>query len=598
MEMRTSLTPLILAVALAGAGGCRSKPLTTGEKMPSTSKPEDAVGTMESQAPSSQFAALGRVQEQLEKFEPYTMKWNHDLLGEADAAMLHHLIEAARLMDEIFLRQVSGHNEQLRMDLSTTTDPGKDDISHFFKIMFGPYDRLDHNRPFINVPRKLAGATFYPANMDKEEFEKWIEEHPQDRDAFTAPYTIITRDEKTRLAAVPYSEHYRAWLGPAADHLRKAAGYSSNESLQRFLESRADAFGSNDYFQSDMDWVNVEDHLIDVTIGPYEVYEDELFGYKAAFEAYICVRDPAQSEKLETIKEHLLDMEKNLPIPPEHHNLDRGRKSPVAVVDLVFSAGDAKAGIQTLAFNLPNDEKVREHPDGGAKKVILRNMMNAKFDVVMKRIAPLVTADDQVDLVTFEQFFNHTLVHEISHSLGPGSIVKNGKKTDVNGELKELYSTIEEAKADTLGMFNSIYLADRGFFSADSKARIYVTFMAGTFRSVRFGATEAHGKANVIIFNYLVEKGAYVKDATSGKFGVDMEKIDDAVKSLAHDLLIIEAMGDYDGARSFMDKYGTMSADMKALVDVIGKAEIPVDIEPVFEITPYEAPPTTVTQAP
>lgn len=586
----------ILVGAMLAAGGCR-QPKKQPEEGPMAEKPAVAEKQPEDR-PETQFAALPRVRRQLEKFAPYEMRWNRDLLSEHHAAMLHHLIEASRIMDELFLRQVSNRNVQIRADLSRTDDPGKEDISHYFRIMFGPYDRLDHDRPFINVPRKLPGATFYPGNMDKGEFEKWIEEHPEDEEAFTSPYTIITRTEEKRLAAVPYSEHYADWLEPAAEHLREAAGYAENESLATFLESRAEAFETNEYFQSDMDWVNVRGHLIDVTIGPYEVYEDELFGYKAAFESYVCLRDPEQSDRLEEIKRYLLDMEKNLPIPAEHRNLDRGRKSPVAVVDLIFSAGDAKAGIQTLAFNLPNDEKVREHPDGGAKKVILRNMMNAKYDVVMKEIAPIVTAEDQLDDVAFEQFFNHTLMHEISHSLGPGTIVKDGEETDVNRELKELYPTIEEAKADTLGMYNSIFLIDEGFFDEEIRERVYVTFMAGTFRSVRFGDDEAHGKANVMIFNYLVDRGAYVEDEQTGRFRVDHEKMEDAVRSLAHDLLMIEALGDYDAARAFIAEYGTMSAGMKRLVEEIGRADIPVDIEPVFDIDEFEAPPPEHTTAP
>lgn len=598
MRHETLAMALALVCCSTSTPGCKPKAQKTGEEMSGKQTTPEKKPEKVGAAQQTQFAALDRVEKQLTKFEKYEMKWNRDLLGENHPAMLHHLIEASRIMDELFLRQVSQRNVQIRKDLEMTDDPGKAVIQHYFKIMFGPYDRLDHNRPFINVPRKLKGATFYPANMDREEFEKWIQDHPEDEKAFTNPYTIITRTDQEPLKAIPYSEHYARWLQPAAQHLRKAAGYSDNESLARFLESRADAFESNDYFQSDMDWVNVKDHLIDVTIGPYEVYEDELFGYKASFESYICIRDPEESARLQSIKEHLLDMEKNLPIPEEHQNLERGKKSPVAVVDLIYSAGDAKAGIQTLAFNLPNDEKVREHPDGGAKKVILRNMMNAKYDVIMKQIAPLVTVDDQLEDVAFEQFFNHTLMHEMSHSLGPGTIVKDGEETNVNRELKELYPTIEEAKADTLGMYNSIYLIEKDFFDEKTRPRVYVTFMAGTFRSVRFGANEAHGKANVMIFNYLVEKGAYVKDEKTGKFSVDMEKIDGAVRDLAHDLLMIEALGDYEAARSFIEKYGTMSPEMKALVDAIGKARIPVDIEPVFDVDEFEAPPSDITEAP
>ncbi|MBW2260431.1 MAG: peptidase [Deltaproteobacteria bacterium] len=578
---RWTCTTLLAAALVATTAACKPKTQPKGEEMPT---PEEPEVTPEVEKPTSQFAAWERIQKQLTKFEQYKLEWSRGPLTDGHRAMLKELFAAADLMDEMFLRQVSRRNVQLRVDLERSDDPGKEDIAHYFRIMFGPYDRLDHNRPFINVPRKLKGATFYPANMDKAEFEKWIEEHPGDEQAFRAPFTVLTRTKEKRLAAVPYSEHYKEWLEPAAAHLRTAASHAENESLKTFLESRAEAFGSNDYFRSDMDWVNVKDHVIDVTIGPYEVYEDELLGYKAAFEAYICIRDPERSAQLEEIKNHLPEMESNLPIPEEHQNKNRGAKSPVAVVDLIYSAGDAKAGVQTLAFNLPNDEKVREHKNGGAKKVILRNMMHGKYDVIMKRIAPIVTAEDQAGKVTFEQFFNHTLMHEISHSVGPGTIVKEGEKTEVSKEIKELYPTIEEAKADTLGMYNSIFLIEKGYFPEDVRENIWVTFMAGTFRSVRFGANEAHGKANVIIFNYLVEKGAYIRDEQTGKFAVEFDKIEAAVKDLAHDLLMLEALGDYEGSKAFIEKYGTMSKDMKALVDQVNEADIPVDIEPIFDI--------------
>lgn len=584
------MTRRICAVLLAAAWmalaaqGCKPKTLKQGEEM--TNPPESDEGKPAQEAdpgPKSQFAAWDRIRDQIEKFEPYKLTWNREPLTDEHMAMLRELIAAADLMDEAFFRQVSHRNVQIRIDLERLEDPGKEDISHYFRIMYGPYDRLDKNRPFINLPRKLKGVTYYPANMDKAEFEKWIEEHPGDEEDFRGPFTVLTRTKEKRLAAVPYNEHYKEFLEPAAEHLRNAAAHADNASLKKFLLSRAGAFGSNDYFQSDMDWVNVKDHLIDVTIGPYEVYEDKFLGYKAAFEAYICIRDPEQSQQLETIKNYLPEMEANLPIPEEHQNKKRGKKSPVAVVDLIYSAGDARAGVQTLAFNLPNDEKVREHKDGGAKKVILRNMMNGKYTSVMNKIAPIVTAQEQVQKVTFEQFFNHTLMHEISHSLGPGTIVKGGEETEVSKEIKELYPTIEEAKADTLGMYNSIFLIEKGFFPAEVRENIFVTFMAGTFRSVRFGANEAHGKANVIIFNYLVEKGAYVKDDHE-RFKVDFEKVEAAVRDLAHDLLMIEALGDYDAAKAFIEKYGTMGKDMQALLDEVNEAHIPVDVEPIFDI--------------
>jgi len=587
---RSSFTATLLAAfLLLQAHGCKQKPAAEEETMPIETYGATTAEEEPAPPPDTKFMAWQYVKDTIEKFEPHEMSWNRDLLDDRQKAALWHLVEASRLMDEIFLRQVSLRNAQIRTDLEKSDDPAAEDLLHLFGIMAGPYNRLEHNKPFINVPNKRKGATFYPGNMTKDEFEEWIAGNPDVEESFRGPFHVIRRTEEKRLVAVPYSREYAEWLEPAAEHLREAAALVDNPSLARYLESRADAFGSNDYFQSDMDWVNVKDHTLDVTIGPYEVYEDELLGYKAAFESYVCLRDPEQSRELEKIKEYLPAMEENLPIPEEHQNKKRGAKSPVAVVDLIYSAGDAKAGVQTLAFNLPNDETVREHPEGGAKKVILRNMMNGKFDAIMTKISPMVTTPEQVEKVTFDQFFGHTLMHEISHSLGPGTIVKDGEETEVSRELKELYPTIEEAKADTLGMYNSIYLVEQGFFDPGIRESVYITFMAGTFRSVRFGANEAHAKANIIIFNYLVEKGAYQDDG-GGRFRVDMDEIDGAVRDLAHDLLMLEATGDYEGSRSFIEKYGTMSPTMEALVDAINDADIPVDIEPVFDLEGIEKP--------
>jgi hypothetical protein len=516
--------------------------------------------------------------ERIAVYAPFDMEVPHGLLDERDEETLRELYLAAKVMDELFLRQVSGENVALRDKVYAT---GNEDLITFFDLNFGPWDRIGDNSPFIGQSEKPLGADFYPIDMTKEEFEAWIEEHPEEREAFESEFTVIRRTGEGGLEAVPYSVEYSELLGEAAAHLERAADLSKNESLSNYLNLRAKAFKTDDYFESDMAWMDVENNLLDVTIGPYEVYEDNLFNYKAAFEAFICVRDPEESKKLDGLKGYLLELEGNLPIPDEHKNMERGTDSPISVVDIVFTAGDTKAGVQTIAFNLPNDERV--HEAKGSKKVMLRNMCRAKFEKILKPIAGVVLAPEMMPYVTFEAYFNHILLHEFSHGLGPGRIVlPDGTETTSDKALKENHSVIEEAKADVVGQYNFYYLIGEGFYDDRLEMETAVTFLAGFFRSVRFGAESAHGRANMIAFNYLKEKGAYLQDEATGLWSVDLAKAKNAVRDLSTEILMLQAMGDYGGSREFIDKYGEMGQDVKESLARLG--DIPIDILPRFAI--------------
>jgi len=518
------------------------------------------------------------IAERLAVYAPFEIEVPHDLLDERDEETLRELYLAAKVMDEIFLRQVWDGNVALREKVLAS---GNRDLIAFFEINFGPWDRIGDNAPFIGQSEKPLGANFYPADMTKEEFEAWIEEHPEDRELFESEFTVIRRTDDGGLKAVPYSVEYAELLSLAAGHLERAADLGTNESLSNYLNLRAEAFRTDDYFESDMAWMDVEGNLLDVTIGPYEVYEDNLFNYKAAFEAFVCVRDPAESRKLDGLKGYLLELEGNLPIPDEHKNMDRGTDSPISVVDIVFTAGDTKAGAQTLAFNLPNDERV--HEAKGSKKVMLRNMCRAKFEKILKPIAGEVLAPDMLPFVTFDAYFNHILLHEFSHGLGPGRItLPDGTETTSDKALKENHSVIEEAKADVVGQYNFYYLIGEGFYEDRLEMETAVTFLAGFFRSVRFGAESAHGRANMIAFNYLKEKGAYVRDGATGLWSVDLDRAKSAVGDLAAEILMLQAMGDYEGSSAFIERYGAMGEDVKESLGRLG--EIPVDILPRFAI--------------
>jgi len=519
------------------------------------------------------------LKEKIERFAPTELKYDSSILDERQKMVVEKLYHAAKVMDELFLEQVYSRNQEIKDGLmNQDTEEAKLQLE-LFKIMFGPFDRLDHDAPFIGTEEKPLGANFYPDDMTKEEFENYIKNNPDDEKAFTSEFTVIRRVDG-ELVAISYNEYWKDKLTEASKLLKEAAGYADNMTLKTYLNSRADAFLSNDYYQSDMDWMDLKDHAIEVVIGPYEVYEDGMFNYKAAFECFLTLKDPEESKKLDVFKSYLRDMEIHLPIPDEHKNFNRGSESPLAVVNEIFTAGDTKAGVQTLAFNLPNDERVRQAK--GSKKVMLKNVQEAKYDQILIPIAEIVLDSDQLQFVTFDAFFNHTLMHEMSHGIGPGFIKIDGRDTEVKKELKETYSTMEECKADILGMYNNIFMIDKGVFPETFANETWVTFLAGTFRSVRFGINEAHGGGNAIIYNYLLEKGAYQYDEQTQKVKVNFEKIGPVLEELANVVLMIQAKGDYKGAKDLIAKYVVNSPSMQALRDKL--SELPVDIKPIYEI--------------
>jgi len=538
------------------------------------------IGCGEKKQLKLEKADLNYVKSQLQKFAPVEIAYDQNILSEKDQKVIEKLVEAAKYMDRIFLRQVYSKNEQILRALENSNDADDEVYLDYFKIMYGPFDRLNENTPFLVAEPKPEGANFYPEDMTETEFHNWLQNHPEDKEAFESNFTVIRRDGD-KLEAVPYSEAYKDLLKPAAKLLKQAAELSENESLKKFLTSRAEAFLSNDYFQSDMDWMDL-DSQIEVVIGPYEVYEDELFGYKAAFEAFITVVDPVESQKLQIIGKYLNEMEKNLPYAEKYKNFERGSSSPIKVVQEIYTAGDTRAGVQTLAFNLPNDERVREAK--GSKKVLLKNVQEAKFKKILMPIVEKVIAENQLPRVSFDAYFNHILLHEVSHGLGPGTLtLANGEKITVNKMLKDTYSVIEEAKADICGNYNVQYLINLGVLPKELEKSLYVTFLGGIFRSVRFGINEAHGMANMIQFNFLMANDAFHYDENTGKFSVNHAKAKTAIRNLANMLLTIEAERNYEAAKQLIENYGVMTESMKAALDKL--TGIPVDIKPIYEVS-------------
>ena len=573
MRLTPLLVPVSLALVTLAQAGCAGRGGTTA------SAPAAAPTAAATPAPTPAAPALTvvpDVEARVAQFARTPLSADISALPKSETKALAEAIAAARFLDEVYLRQVWTGNPELRDRVAAYDGPHAAAAREYFAINFGPWDRLKDFEPFLGDTPHPEGAAFYPEGLTKEEFEAWIAAHPGDANAFRSGFTVIRRQEGGGLTAVPYSQAYLELLRPAAERLRAAAASTANESLRRFLQLRANAFLSDDYYESDVAWMDL-DAPVEVTIGPYETYEDGLFGYKTAFEAYVTVDIPAESSKLAIYKAELPWLERNLPIPDEHRNLNRGSESPIRVVDLVYSAGDGKKAVQTVAFNLPNDERVREAK--GSKKVLLHNMLRAKYEQILRPIAARTLAVDQLPHLSFDAFFNEVLHHELGHGLGPGRIKKDGKDTEARLELQELYSPIEEAKADVLGVYDIFALVGRGKMPKELIDTLPPTYLAGLFRSARFGVHEAHGKGVVSQFNYLQEQGAIAVDA-DGKFRVVTAKFPGAIKSLLNQYLMLQARGDYAGTKAFLEKYGVPSPALEAAIERL--SEVPVDIRPLF----------------
>lgn len=565
--MRRTLLALSL-LALAGACG--------------RDRPADAPAAAAPAAPASAAAAtVAAPREKLEamraQFAVVDMRPDLSFLTAEEKEVINLLNEAGDIMSGIYLRQISEENIPLRAAIAASDQPDRDLLLDLFDLHFGPWDTLDDDKPFYGTAEKPPGAAFYPADMTKEEFEAHIAAHPEDKAAFTSLYTVIRRDGEGRLIAIPYREHYRPWLEPAADLLRRASARTSNASLKKFLSMRADALLSDDYFDSELAWMDL-DGTIEVAIGPYEVYTDGLFGYKAAYEAFITVKDPAESAALDKYKKYLRDMEANLPVPDAYKNFKRGFESPIAVVTQVHGGGDNTPGVQTIAFNLPNDERVRERK--GAKKVLLNNVMAAKFDRILEPMADKVLAPEQAAMLMQKYMGAQTLFHELSHSLGPGTITKNGVETTVSAELKELYSATEEGKADVMGAWNILFMMQKGELPAAEKEQFLATYFTGLFRAMRFGVNEAHGRGAAVQYAFFRDAGAASVDAASGKFRLDFPKLEAAIRDLTRAFVVVQGDGDYAKAKAFLDRWAALDEPAKAVIASLG--DLPVDIQPDY----------------
>ncbi|MBN1117618.1 MAG: Zn-dependent hydrolase [Bacteroidales bacterium] len=508
------------------------------------------------------------MEEKVAEFAPFKLTSNIDDLSANQKEMLTLFFEVAKIMDGLFWQQAYGSKHEA-MQLS------EDEFTReFIKLNYGPWERLNGNKSFIeSIGEKPVGAQFYPTNMSKEEFESLESEDK------TSLYTIITRNDEGKLESVPYHVYYKTQIEKAAELLKKASCLAEDKGFRTYLELRAEALLTDDYLESDLVWMDMKTNRIDFVVGPIENYEDQLFGYKAAYEAYILLKDMEWSDRLSRFSSLLPELQKKLPVDPEYKKEVPGSGSDLGAYDVVFYAGDCNAGSKTIAINLPNDPRV--HKAKGSRRLQLKNAMQAKFDKILVPIAQELIDPSQIDHVTFDAFFENTMFHEVAHGIGVHYLI-NDNSVEVGSALKEKNSSLEEGKADILGIFIIDELVKMGELDTDPKNN-YVTFTAGLFRSIRFGSTSAHGIANLVRYNYFKEKEAFTR-STRGMYTVNFDKMGIAVEQLSKEILTIQGDGNYEAAVKMIEKYGNLSEELKTDLERINSKGIPVDV--IFEQGP------------
>ncbi len=503
------------------------------------------------------------MQKKVDEFVEVELKADISHLSENEKKMLPILFETAKLMEDVYWTQAYGDKEELLQSISDEA------TRKFIELNYGPWERLKGNKPFIEgVGEKPLGAGFYPKDMTREEFEKF------ESDTKASLYTIIKRNADGSLESVPYSVAYKEQHEKAAELLRKAAELADDEGLKNYLNLRAEALVSDNYQPSDLAWMDMKTNNIDFVVGPIENYEDALFNYKAAHEAFILIKDNDWSQKLSRFAALLPALQESLPVEKNYKMEVPGSDSDLGVYEAVFYAGDCNAGSKTIAINLPNDPEV--HIQKGSRKLQLKNSMRYKFDKILVPISDLLIDSTQRKHITFDAFFENTMFHEVAHGLGIKNTI-NGKGT-VREAMKETYSSIEEGKADILGLYMVAKLAEMGELQNKDLMDNYVTFMAGIFRSVRFGAASAHGKANMMRFYYFQEKGAFTRNPETGTYKVDFDKMTEAMNSLANLILTVQGDGNYEKSKELLDSMGFIKEELQADLNRIGEANIPRDI--------------------
>jgi len=511
----------------------------------------------------------GDIAQRLAKWKNVDMPFRINGLTDHERQMADKLVEACRLLDDIYWRQ--SDLEGLALYKKTTDAP----LKTLLTIMGGRWDLIDENRPFAGAPVMPPGHELYPHDLTREAVEQYVRMHPEDKAAIYDPYTVVKRTGG-RLKGVRYSEEFKAQLIPMAQALRDAAALSADPAFSAFLRLRADALLSDDYYKSDLAWLDLKNPKFDVIFAPYETYLDDLLGVKTSFGASILIRNEAESQKLAIYQKYVPDIEDALPVDAAARPSKRGHLTPMEVMDAPYRAGDLRHGYQAVADNLPNDPRI--HQEKGTKKIFFKNFMDARVSYVILPISRLLMQADQAAKASGEGYLASTLMHEISHELGPDFAHRAGKQIDIREAIGPAYSGLEESKADVVGMFGLKWLVDHGALPKERLEEYYSSYVAGIFRTLRFGTGEAHGRAEMMEFSYLSEQHAI--DFRGGRYVIDYARMPGALASLAKQLLDMEANGDRPRAEAWFTKYDRMPAELKTAL--AGTSNIPVDINPVF----------------
>jgi hypothetical protein len=524
---------------------------------------------------SSHPAPAENIAAQLAKFRPVRMPFSTAGLSAREVRMVRKLVEAGQYFESIYWRQADPEGLTLYKALANCSGPTEKQIRHFLLINGSRYDLLEGNKPFLAGAVYEPGHALYPAGITRKEIEDYVAAHPAKKAEIYNPWTVVKRSGGD-LVGVPYHDEYKQWVVPAAKALRDAAALSDDKAFANFLRLRADALLTDDYYKSDLAWVDLDNSKFDVIMAPYETYLDDLLGVKTSYGTAVMIRNPSESAKLATYKKYVSDIQDALPLAAGDKPSNAGHPTPMEVMDAPYRSGDLRHGYQAVADNLPNDPRI--HAEKGTKKIFFKNFMDARVNYVVLPIGKLLMRQDQADLASMDGYLSVVVMHEISHGLGPAYARVAGKQTDIREAIGPIYSGLEEAKADIVGLYGLNWLMNKGVLPKSRARDYYASHVAGIFRTVRFGVAEAHAKAEMMEFNYFAEQGAITRDP-DGRYAIDFAKFPVAVASLAHELLDIEALGSRARAEAWFAKYGTMPADLQAALNKTGS--VPVDVDPI-----------------
>jgi hypothetical protein len=539
-------------------------------------------------AAAAKFVIAPDIAQRVAKFKPVEMPFDAAGLSAREKQLINKLVDACHYLEAIYWRQSDPGALPLYHELAGSKDKREQMARQYIFINAARFDLLEDNQPFIcaqseaaalggQCPTMYPGRGFFPHGLTREQVDQYVSQHPAQKGAIYAPQTLVRR-RGGELETVPYHVAFREFLEPAAKDLRAAAALTDDPQFAKFLRLRADALLTDDYYASDIAWLEMHAPKFDIIFAPYETYDDGLLGVKTSYGAAVLVRNQAESKKLELYEKYVPDIQEALPLPAEDRPSLRGHRTPMEVMDTPFRAGDLDHGYQAVADNLPNDPRI--HQEKGSKKIFFKNFMDARVNFVILPIAKKLMRPDQAEHASAAGYMAGTLLHEISHGLGPAFARVGGKQVDIRQSIGPAYSGLEEAKADVVGMFGLKWLVDHGVLPKQRLPEFYSSYVAGLFRTIRFGTAEAHGKAEMMEFSYLSEQKAIQHDAASGRYVIDYARMPEAIASLAGELLQIEATGDRARAERWFAKYDVISADLKAALGRV--ADIPVDITPKF----------------